>query len=778
MTTILTPLCPSTLASTATPTPAFRATVSRVGPSHEPTIPAMASRTAAEAQAKERSSARNRTDRPCDACRRRKSRCVLQEDKGVCLQCENTKQACTFVESPRPRKRPSSNEDPGSEKAKKSNRRSPERQTLARPLAQNSLPSHSGGTSLAVKDSNAKYAGTTQASRPAGDRSSSNVRHIGPTSEVETCLLELSPFDQENESGMFRGGVRKVSETDMYLLLPDRDARVRSESVDCRRPVEAAVFPHGPALVDLYFEYVHPNFPILQRTTFLEDYRAGAAAIATPLLAAVYIVASAWRAHDSRTRDAPEPDVTRLVKLALGSLADAMDRPDVSTIQAGLILLQRRDGESWPLTSQLISVGQELGIHLDCSSWRISESERGQRKRLAWALFMQDKWGSLTHGRPSHIARHNWLVPLLTTQDFEWDRSPADGDASAADEERAGMLFSQLASLTVILSDVLDTLYSLQAMREVDDAGMQGTRMILERAKPIQMKLKDWFTRLPGPLRLDNNNINKSLKVSSIGKGTGALDALDASPASDRSGVGYLHLAYFATEITLHRRIIRSLSLVSTDPYLAHICRSAAKTRLISAMDFVNRLKREHLQSFWYFPSRVNFALIGTFGSLLRATAPSKEEADFYRLRLGEYKWTLTASSKTAGFMEFAVDHLDSCGRLLQDLEKSPISATRRNLEEAARGLAVPHAPHLMPPQDPQRPDLLDHSSADPSSTNSGLASPSTSTSGDSEGYRAYMAPDVWSAGLAQADPGFTLMGMEGVVPSHDMGANPTFSWS
>jgi hypothetical protein len=130
---------------------------------------------------------------------------------------------------------------------------------------------------------------------------------------------------------------------------------------------------------------------------------------------------------------------------------------------------------------------------------------------------------------------------------------------------------------------------------------------------------------------------------------------------------GSLHLAYFATEITLHRQILRTLSASNQiDPYLLHICRSAAKTRLISAMDFVNRLKPEHLQSFWYFSSKVNFALIGTFGSLLWATSPSIQEAEFYKARLSEYRWTLRVSSRGADFMEFAVGVLDASAGYLQ----------------------------------------------------------------------------------------------------------------
>lgn len=134
-------------------------------------------------------------------------------------------------------------------------------------------------------------------------------------------------------------------------------------------------------------------------------------------------------------------------------------------------------------------------------------------------------------------------------------------------------------------------------------------------------------------------------------------------------------MAYFATEITLHRCIIRSLNTVGGEVYLSYVCRSAAKTRLISAMDFMNRLRPEHLASFWYFPSAVNFALIGTFGNLLRATAPAQEEADFYHTRLAEYRWTLYVSSRWAGFLYFAIDSLDSSSYLLHNLPPKPTTA-------------------------------------------------------------------------------------------------------
>lgn len=48
---------------------------------------------------------RSSRHRPCDACRRRKSRCVLKEGAVKCVLCEFHGQECTFMEKIPPRKR-------------------------------------------------------------------------------------------------------------------------------------------------------------------------------------------------------------------------------------------------------------------------------------------------------------------------------------------------------------------------------------------------------------------------------------------------------------------------------------------------------------------------------------------------------------------------------------------------------------------------------------------------------------------------------------------------
>lgn len=122
--------------------------------------------------------------------------------------------------------------------------------------------------------------------------------------------------------------------------------------------------------------------------------------------------------------------------------------------------------------------------------------------------------------------------------------------------------------------------------------------------------------------------------------------------------------------MTLHRAIIR-FDASNVDENLRSITRAAAKVRFTTAIDLVNKLEPVHLQSFWYFASKVNLAIIATFGSLLWATSQSPEEAEFYRSQLAEYRWTLRVSSKGAEFMKFTVGMLDASTVFVKDSGKT-----------------------------------------------------------------------------------------------------------
>ncbi|KAI5289964.1 Fungal specific transcription factor [Ascosphaera acerosa] len=116
------------------------------------------------------------------------------------------------------------------------------------------------------------------------------------------------------------------------------------------------------------------------------------------------------------------------------------------------------------------------------------------------------------------------------------------------------------------------------------------------------------------------------------------------------------------------------------DEHIIHICRSAAKTRLISALDFVNRLRPHHLASPWPFYARFCLSLVGSFGVLLRITAKTKSEYAFYGRRLGEYIWTLGVSQSWGGsWVAWASERV-------------------REVVDAANQAAVPEKPDVVEP--------------------------------------------------------------------------------
>ncbi|KAF1969844.1 hypothetical protein BU23DRAFT_230956 [Bimuria novae-zelandiae CBS 107.79] len=592
---------------------------------------------------------RTRRERPCDACRRRKSRCVIHEGAVLCVLCEFHKQECTFLQSPLPRKRKvvdgEKKDSPSGQKKSKPVDVEPPPLALPTPTITATAPSPPHQPPLGSL--HIPHLGET-----LGLQQRQHSRYIGLSSPFDSLLVGLSHFDARNESPTDLGTLRRVNDHECFIMLPDENTHEYGEEADTLRQIELCVQPHAPALLELYFRVVHPSFPILQMHLFVERYRNGDRSFTPALMAGMYILALNWWSLDPKLAHHPRPDVARLEALAMTSLARSMAKPKLSTVQAGLLLLQRPEADNWSLTTQLVAIGQELGLHLDCSGWSIPRWEGGLRKRIAWALYMQDKWSSLIHGRPSHIFSANWAVQPITDDDFKEEGDGYDTRTEETENEheenfRGQTLFAQMIGLTQIMAEVMDTFYTQVAIQDFKNAGKNSTSLILARAKPVQIKLRQWHERLPANVKMN------------------------APTKSKFSSLGYLHLAYFATEITLHRRIVQSLTS-DHDPYGLFMIRNAAKTRLISAMDFVNRLRPEHLQSFWYFASKINFTLIGTFGSLLWATAPAQEEAEFYKTRLREYRWTLSVSSNRAQFLDYAVSMLDASRSMLNNLAEKP----------------------------------------------------------------------------------------------------------
>ncbi|KAH7000706.1 fungal-specific transcription factor domain-containing protein [Ilyonectria destructans] len=331
--------------------------------------------------------------------------------------------------------------------------------------------------------------------------------------------------------------------------------------------IEECVHPHGPSLVELFWRHVHPYYPI---------------------------TALPWSYH----------------------------RPKLYSIQAALLLLQCQSEDplnpdhtfQWGLTCQALAIGQCLGLHLDATNWIIPQWERNARKRLSWALFMQDRWTALAYGRPVHIHDDDWAVKDLTLADFTDFNTDDDGTSIAA---TGIMQFIQMVQLTKILSVVYSSFYTARTCCE------QDTVILFKKAQPLL----------------------------------------------DRLTICYLQFSYYGVTITLLCRLIRSTALSPRcidDHILSDIRRIALHTAR-SAISFITSLRPDHLKSFWYFTLPYLFSLLGSFTTLLLVTLLLLQERLFWQETLNSYLRYLRMMSKSHEPIQYAVNRLE--GAILRGLE-------------------------------------------------------------------------------------------------------------
>lgn len=561
--------------------------------------------------------------KPCDACRRRKTRCVTEDGDQVCVRCRFHSQQCRYTTAAR-----------GNKKRKES-------------LANASATDERGkrvrsapGTGVEEYDA---LPGTTLLRRTLGLLNVHHARYLGLNDAIDAYGLEQSPGALQAMGSARPGKVRPVHPLHAFHVIPDAESPGHREDAALTDEIERTVEGDGPELVTLYFAVIHPAFPILHKDVFFEKYARSYKEFSPPLLAAVYLLACEYWRYSQQLSGQPLPQyIPKLRLMAHAAFQSTMRRPKLSTVQAGLLMSQYsvREGHvsfilaGLDLTAQLVELCYTLGLHLDSDEWDIPDWEISLRRRLSWAVFMQDKWTSLLSGRPSRLSGDDWEVHMLDKNDFP-EQDEIDSIASS-EVHRGRLVFIKMAELTQILADVLKDLFSARSRRQLNvEPYMLG--VLLSTIKPLQIRLRDWYTTLP-----------ESLKLETVA-------------AMKLSSVGYLRLAYLTLEVCLHRQVLLTMQHGPlSDPALGAICRKAAKERFNNAVDFVRRLQAIHLASFWYFSSAQCCVLIYHLGRLLAAMAENDEQRAACGQKVEGYLFTLKINGQAgAAFMTHALSMIE-----------------------------------------------------------------------------------------------------------------------
>ncbi|KAL5613903.1 hypothetical protein FOVSG1_002966 [Fusarium oxysporum f. sp. vasinfectum] len=618
----------------------------------------------------------NARARPCDTCRVRKTRCVKEEGQTRCVLCTFHNQPCTFLRGPTPRQRRQNREK---EREKQTDARDGDENqgiSTTSPVAgfeTGASPSSRHGDAASTPasvESNQQFTQIQQVmpfeenmpepSRPSilsntlGLDLKTHAEYIGPTDYRDPVLLDLHRPNLLNQEApplsTTSTFARRLDYQTVFLVHPDESTASEKMRIADLDAIEATVHPLGRTLVDLYFRIVHPSFPILHKDVFISKHRLSHRHFAPSLLAAVYLVALDWQLYDSQLagREVESiPDPAALEELAERTINQDMRRPKLSTLEAGLLLLQRNrkivesGSHTHPMsnrmfTAQIVAMAQDLGIHIDCSSWSIPAWEVGLRRRLAWALYMQDRWGACVHGRPFLIQDNDWDVRPCTAPDYpELGQMDPEANPDHTSPIIVGWdLFIRHIELTQILSDVIRTFYSAAATRVGGTLDQMGVVAAVELAKPLVFRLREWHANLPARLQLQNTQLRE----------------LCAN--------GALHLAHAAVEIALHRALVR-ITTPDTPASLYEVLRSTARAKLQSAIELLGSLRPEHTAAFWGSAAAYQAAEIGSLAGLLWATADSFDEMAWCASRVDELRWALRVRGAAAPFAREALRLLE-----------------------------------------------------------------------------------------------------------------------
>ena len=296
-------------------------------------------------------------------------------------------------------------------------------------------------------------------------------------------------------------------------------------------------------LVALYLRFVHPFLLILSRQQ-LPSREEEILDTPLPLLAALCATAIPFAVYDDVlcVEASRLPKADDIFQISWQALLQEKERPTLATVQTYLLHLQRHheseaqrhDISTWRLCSEMVSIAQTLGLHDDPSSWTtLPRWERRLRKRLWWACWVTEKWISFGHGMPSHLHQGGSSVTRLELDDLKDDENH---------KQDISLYFLSLTQLTYILSDIVDTFFTIRSCQQYS----QNIDDTLRTARDFKQRLRNWYRDLPKELRP-----SRSTQIWSIS--TRAVEELN--------GIASLQIAFFATELAVFQALIRPISM-------------------------------------------------------------------------------------------------------------------------------------------------------------------------------------------------------------------------
>ncbi|CDO54719.1 hypothetical protein DV495_003323 [Geotrichum candidum] len=539
----------------------------------------------------------------CITCQERKAKCVAlpSGDSSTCLSCRDAGLTCVYPTSDPRKKRKKATKPDGL------------------------LPVNLSVPPLQDLQGPGKH--VEENAPPFVPQNCDTVAYLGFSADFDPHLMQYYKYDDNHVASFFKCSARQVLDDPtfpvQFLAFPDNRGKAVKDAIAAQRKrLKELTRGTEDRLLRLFFQLVYPTYPIVDRKKFYAEYSKGSENIDICLYAGLLAISVIWNKYDEElcVKDLPRQLYDELFDECEIAVERSLKHPTLGTVQGLLLLAQKHIIQSDNSTlfstnllmAKLVSVSHTLGLHLDCSEWSISSSEKRLRKRLWATVYLVEKWCSANLGLPS----------ILNDENSTWDEY--------SEEDPSSLLFVHFGKLTRILDGILKDLYSVKnyADRYKDAAST------IKKVDKYFVRLQYWRDDLPLELR-DMSCFN----------------------ANDIKKNGILHLAELTIAVLLHRIKLHPSCTDLLDHETLLKYRTQASTIIKRIVKYTSDIDNPHLKSFWHSMVRLNFSTLLSFVLFHHITSTSKKEFEETKQVLKKWNKTIQGLSKSwAGGTGLAVE--------------------------------------------------------------------------------------------------------------------------
>ncbi|TFK56846.1 hypothetical protein OE88DRAFT_1650326 [Heliocybe sulcata] len=279
-------------------------------------------------------------------------------------------------------------------------------------------------------------------------------------------------------------------------------------------------------LLELYFAYVHPAFPVVHKGQFMRLYQEKRSSgfdivpaygpqrsqtVSKVLLLAMFSIATRYIDGAGNEDACPYAQSVRLI------IDKIYHQSRPSTCQALMLLGVRAFGigsfeQGWIYIGMAIRMAQDLGLNRDPDKFQyhggdlFTHEEKQFRKTIWWSCCLLDKYSCVFMGRP----------PMIISKDFDTPLPDADEDADAEEWRRIEpghspneyppvpgrrqSYFRAVTALSVIVGNILQKMYSIR---------LKSRTRLRRKLLDLEASMDQWFYDLPECLRYDSASASR-----------------------------------------------------------------------------------------------------------------------------------------------------------------------------------------------------------------------------------------------------------------------------